>query len=84
MMVRVCGLITPSSPDMDHQSILPENLNESISTWHTAGLFEQRADNDVQLHAAKAWIILAVILRFLNNQRLDGVLCEVVLLVLVE
>ena len=69
---------------MDHQTILPEDLNESISTRHTAGLLEQRADNDVQLHTAKAWIILPVILRFLNNQRLDGILCKVVLLVLVE
>jgi hypothetical protein len=69
---------------MDHQAILPEDLNECISARHTAGLLEQRADNDIQLHTAKAWIILAVILRFLNNQRLNGILCEVVLLVLVE
>ena len=84
MMVRVCGLIAPPAPDIDHQAILPEDLDERVSPRHTAGLLKQRADNDVQLHTAKAWIILAVLLRFLNNQRLDSVLCKVVLLVLVE
>lgn len=51
VVVRVRGLVPSTSTDMDHQTILPEYLDERIAPRHTAGLLEQRADNDVELHA---------------------------------
>ena len=47
VVVRVRRLVPSPSPDMDHQAVLPEDLDERVTPWHAAGLLEQRADNDV-------------------------------------
>ena len=84
VVVRVRGLVPSTSPDMDHQTILPEYLDERIAPRHTAGLLEQRADNDVELHATWARIVFPIVLGLFHDKRLYRILCEVVLLVFVE
>ena len=69
---------------MDHQTVLTEYLNERVAPRHAAGLLEQCADNDIELYAAKARIILPVVPGLLDNKRLYCILSEVILLVLVE
>ena len=69
---------------MYHQAVLPENLDERVTTRHAAGRLEQRADDDIQLDASEARILLAVFLGLFHYQGLDRVLREVVFLVLVE
>lgn len=69
---------------MDHQAVLPEYLDERITTRHASGLLEQRADDDIQLYAAKAWVVLPVVLGLFNNEGLYRIFCEVVLFVLIK
>ena len=69
---------------MDHQTVLAEYLYERISPRHAAGLLEQRADNDVELYAAKAWIIFPIVFGLLDDKRLYRIFCEVILLMLVK
>ena len=84
MVVRVCCLVSSPATDMDHQTVLPEYLDERIAPRHAAGLLEQRADDDVELHAAKTRIVFPVVPGLFHDERLYRILCEVVLLVLVE
>ena len=69
---------------MDHQTVLPEYLDERVAPRHAAGLLEQRADDDIKFHAAKAWIVFPVVLGLFHDEGLYRILCEVVLLVFVE
>lgn len=69
---------------MYHQSVLTEYLDECITSRHAPGFLEQRADDDVQLHAAKTRIIFPVVSGFFDDERLYRVLREVVLLVFVK
>ena len=69
---------------MDHQAVLTEYLYKRVTPGHTTGFLEQRADNDIQLHAAKARIVFPVISCLFHDKRLYRILCEVVLLVFVE
>ena len=84
VVVRVCCLVPSSSPDMDHQAVLPEYLDERIASRHAAGLLEECADDDIELYAAKARIVFPVVLGLFHDKWLYRVLCEVVLLVFVE
>lgn len=84
VVVRVRGLVPSTTPDMDHQTILPEYLDERIAPRHTAGLLEQRADNDVELHATQARIVFPIVLGLFHDKRLYRILREVVLPVFVE
>ena len=84
VVVGVRGLVSSSPADMDHQPVLAEQLYESVASGHAPGLLEQRADDDVQLHAAETRIIFAVVPGFLHDEGFYGILREVVLLVLVE
>ena len=68
---------------MDHQAVLPEYLDERITSRHAPGLLEQRAD-DIQLYAAKAWVVLPIVLGLFNNEGLYRIFCEVVLFVLIK
>lgn len=81
---RVRCLITASPADADHQTVLPQDLDERIASRHAARLLEQRADNHVQLHAAEAGVVFPVITGLLDDQRFYRILGKVVLLVLVE
>jgi hypothetical protein len=69
---------------MDHQTVLPEYLDERVAPRHAAGLLEQRADNDVELHAAEARIVFPVVSGLFHDEGLYGILREVVLFVLVK
>ena len=42
VVVRARGLVPSTTPDMDHQTILPEYLDERIAPRHIAGLLEQK------------------------------------------
>lgn len=68
-----------------HQSVLPEKLYKRIPTRHTAFLLKHLLDDDIEFGAAESWIIPAVILSLLDNQRFYGILSKfVVILAIVK
>lgn len=80
MVVGVSGPVMTATLYLDHQPVCPQQLDERVTAGHAACGFKQPFDNDIQLGASETGIILAVILRFLDNQRLYGILRKVVVI----
>lgn len=82
-MVGVGGPVALPTPNMYHQTMLSQDLYESIASRHTAGVLEQLLDNQVQLGASKTRIVFPVVSGFLYDEGLYRILGKVVIITLV-
>ena len=80
MVVGVSGLVMTATLYLNHKSVCTQQLDERITSGHAAGGLKQPSDDDIQLGASEAGIILAVVFRFLDNQRLYGVFRKVIVI----
>ena len=83
MMPGVGGPVMAPAFEPYHQSVLAEKFYKSVAAGHTATLTKQPFHNQVQLCTAKAGVIPSVFVNLFHNQRFDGVLRKLLIVMFV-
>ena len=83
VVVGVCRAIVSATTHMHHQSVLAKYLDERIPARHAFVLLEQLLHYQVQFGASQTWIVLAVGLGLLNDERLNRIFGKVIVIPLV-
>ena len=66
-----------------HQSVLAEKLYKGVAAGHAATLTKQPSNNQVQLCTAKARVVPSVFVDLFHDQRFDGVLRKLLIIMFV-
>ena len=67
----VCCLVVATSLHTYHQTVLAKQFYECIASGHTAGLFKQPLDYQIQFRTAKTGIVFTVFPYLLYDKWLD-------------
>ena len=83
MMPGVGGPVMTPVFEPYHQSVLAEKFYKGVAAGHAATLTKQPFHNQVQLCTAKAGVIPSVFVNLFHDQRFDGLLRKLLIVMFV-